>query len=52
MTVKIKNKPKVKESNSNLVFDFKLKPMKIGKIQGDNIEITPVKKEIKGTTSI
>ena len=55
MAVKIKSKPRVKETSSNLVFVFKLKPMKIGRIgriQGDNIEITPVKNEIMGIISI
>ncbi len=53
--VKIENKPAVNERISALVFDFKLKPINIGNIgsmHGDNIEMTPVKKEIKGNTSI
>ena len=40
---------------SDFGLDFMLKPMKIGKIgsmHGDNIEMTPVKKEINGNTSI
>lgn len=53
--VKIENKPKVKEIISAFVLDFRLNPINIGNIgsiQGDNIEITPVKKEIKGKISI
>lgn len=51
----MENKPKKKDKVSDFDFDFKLNPMKIGRIgnmQGDNIEITPVKKENKGTISI
>ena len=55
MTVKIENKPK--ENDIISIFDlvFKLKAIKIGKIgnmHGDNIEITPIKKEINGNISI
>ena len=53
--VNIENKPKVNDIISNVLFDFKLNPKNIGKIgnmHGDNIEITPMKKEINGKTSI
>lgn len=53
--VKIVNKPKVKEIISTFVLDFKLNPINIGKIgsmHGDNMETTPVKKEINGKISI
>jgi hypothetical protein len=55
MTVNIENKPKVKDMISAVLFDFKLKAKNIGKIgsiHGDNIEITPIKKEINGKISI
>ena len=55
ITVKIENKPKLKDMSSVFVFEFKLNPMNIGNIgsmHGDNIEITPVKKEIMGNKSI
>ena len=52
---KMLNRPVVKEIISLFDFVLKLKATKIGitgKIQGDKIEITPVKKEIKGKISI
>ena len=55
ISVKIENKPKVNENISIFLLDLRLKAMKIGKIgriHGDNIEITPVKKDIKGNISI
>ena len=55
MTVKIENKPKLKDMISVFVFVFKLKPMNMGNIgsmHGDSIEITPVKKETAGNKSI
>ena len=55
ITVKIENKPKENERISIFDLDFRLNAIKIGKIgnmHGDNIEITPIKKEIKGNTSI
>ena len=48
-------KPKVNENISLFDLVFKLKATKIGiigKIQGDSIDITPVKKEITGRISI
>jgi len=51
----IDNKPKIKDIRFSLDLDFKLtltKIGKIGKMHGDNIEITPVVKEIKGSISI
>ena len=53
--VNIENRPKVNAMISVFGLDFRLKPMnigKIGRIHGDNIEMTPVKKEIMGNTSI
>lgn len=55
MIVNIENNPKANDMISAVLFDFKLKPKNIGKIgnmHGDNIEITPMKKEINGKTSI
>ena len=55
ISVKIKKSPKLKDMISDFGLDFMLKPIKIGKIgsmHGDSIEMTPVKKEIKGNTSI
>ena len=55
ISVKIEKRPKVNAMISDFGLDFMLKPIKIGKIgsmHGDNIEMTPVKKEIKGNTSI
>jgi hypothetical protein len=55
MTAKMHNKPRVNESISLFDFVFKLKATNMGitgRMQGDNIEITPVKKEIKGNISI
>lgn len=55
MTVKIENKPKLKDMISVFVFVFKLNPMNMGNIgsmHGDSIEITPVKKETAGNKSI
>jgi len=52
---KIVSKPQMNETSSILFLDFKLTPTKIGKIgnmQGDNTEITPVKKEMIGNISI
>lgn len=54
-SMKMLNKPKIKENNSAFDLVFKLNPTIIGKvgiIQGDNIEITPVKNEISGIISI
>ena len=51
----IDNKPKIKDIRFSLDLDFKLtltKIGKMGKMHGDNIEITPVVKEIKGSISI
>jgi len=51
----IDNKPKIKDIKFSLDLDFKLtltKIGKMGKMHGDNIEITPVVKEIKGSISI
>ena len=53
--VKIENRPKLNAMISVFGWDFMLNPIKIGKIgriHGDNIEITPVKNEIKRKTSI
>lgn len=53
--IKILNNPKVNENTSLFVFDFKLKATNIGmmgKMHGDNIEITPLKKESIGSISI
>lgn len=53
--IKIVSNPLTKDIKSDLDLDFKLtltKIGKIGKIHGDNIDITPVKKEIKGRISI
>ena len=55
ITVKIENKPKANERISIFDLDFRLNAIKIGKIgnmHGDNIEITPMKKEINGNASI
>lgn len=55
ITVKIENKPQIKDTISVFVLEFKLNPTNIGNIgsmHGDNIEITPVKKEIRGNKSI
>ena len=55
MTIKTVNKPKVNENNSLLFSEFKLKATNmgiIGRMHGDNIEITPVKNDIKGNISI
>ncbi len=55
ISVNIEKSPKVNETISIFGLDFRLNPINIGKIgrmQGDNIEITPVKKEIRGNTSI
>ncbi len=55
ITVNIEKSPKPNERISRFVLDFKLNPInigKIGRIHGDNIEITPVKKEIRGNISI
>ena len=57
-TIIIKNilpKPNANENISLLDLVFKLKAKNIGiigKIHGDNIEIIPVKNEIKGSISI
>jgi len=53
--VKMLNNPKIKDNISAFDFVFKLNPTIIGIvgiIQGDNIEITPVKNEIIGIISI
>ena len=53
--VKMLNNPRIKENISAFDFVFKLNPTIIGMVgmmQGDNIEITPVKNEIIGITSI
>ena len=50
ITVKIENKPQLKDTSSYLVLEFKLNPINIGNIgsiHGDNIEITPVKKKLE-----
>lgn len=55
MRVKMLNNPKINDSNSTFDLVFKLNPTIIGKVgimQGDNIEITPVKNEISGIISI
>ena len=55
ITRKMLARPVMKDKISSFVLDFKLKATKIGMIgnmHGDNIEITPVKKEMKGRTSI
>lgn len=55
MTTKMLKRPEMNEMISIFVFDFKLNATimgMIGSMQGDNIEITPVKKEIKGSISI
>ena len=47
--------PQTKAISSDLVRVFRLKATNIGiigRMQGDSIEITPVKKEIKGRISI
>lgn len=49
------NNPNIKETSPIFVLDLRLNPTnigRIGKIHGDNIEITPVKKEMKGRISI
>ena len=51
----IDNKPKMNDNRFDFDLDFRLtltKIGKIGKMQGDNIEITPVVKEISGRISI
>lgn len=51
----IDNKPKMNDNKFDFDLDFRLtltKIGKIGKMQGDNIEITPVVKEISGRISI
>lgn len=53
--MKILSNPKINEIMFILFLDFKLTSTKIGmigKIQGDNIEIAPVKNEIIGKISI
>jgi hypothetical protein len=53
--MKILNKPKVNDSISLFVFDLRLKARNmgmIGRMHGDNMEITPVKKEMMGIISI
>jgi hypothetical protein len=55
MTRKMLKRPNVNDTISLLDFVFKLKATNIGitgRMQGDNIEITPVKKEINGSISI
>jgi len=51
----IDNKPKMNDNRFDFDLDFRLtltKIGKIGKMQGDNIEITPVVNEISGRISI
>lgn len=53
--VKMLNNPRMKDNISAFDLAFKLKPTIIGIVgimQGDNIEITPVKNEINGIISI
>nr|WP_294999215.1 hypothetical protein [uncultured Methanobrevibacter sp.] len=53
--MKMLNNPHVKDIKSHFDFDFRLTLIKIGKMgkmQGDNIDITPVVKEINGRISI
>ena len=53
--VKMLNNPKIKDNISAFDLVFKLNPTIIGIVgmmQGDNIEITPVKNEIIGIISI
>jgi hypothetical protein len=55
IAMKMLKRPTVNESISVFVFVFKLKATKIGmigKMHGERMEITPVKKEIKGRISI
>ncbi len=55
ITTKMLRRPKMNDAISIFVFDFKLKARIIGmmgNMHGDNIEITPVKKERKGRISI
>ena len=55
ITVKMLNNPSMKDNISTFDLAFRLKPTIIGKVgimQGDNIEITPVVKEINGRISI
>ncbi len=53
--VKMLKRPNIKDNNSAFDLAFRLNPTIIGKVgimQGDNIEITPVKNEIIGIISI
>lgn len=53
--VKMLNSPNIKDNISTFDFAFKLNPTIIGKVgimQGDNTEITPVKNETIGSISI
>ena len=53
--VKMLNKPSIKDNISPFDLAFKLNPTIIGKVgimQGDNTEITPVKNETIGIISI
>lgn len=55
MATKTLNKPQIKEKSSIFDLELRLTPTKIGiigKMQGDNIEIIPVKKEKNGKISI
>ena len=55
ITRKMLNNPAVNDTISLFDFVFRLKATNMGitgSMQGDNIEITPVKKEIKGNISI
>ena len=55
MSVKIEKSPRLNDTISVFDLDFKLNPMKMGNIgsmQGDSIEMTPVKKETTGNKSI
>ena len=54
-TKKMVSKPRMNEINSPLDLDFRLtltKMGRMGKMQGDNIDITPVENEINGRISI
>ncbi len=55
ISVKMLNNPSIKDTISAFDLVFKLKPTimgMVGMMQGDNIEITPVKNEIIGIISI
>jgi len=55
ITINIDRRPVTNDTRFSLDLDFRLtltKIGKIGKMHGDNIDITPVIKEIKGRISI